>query len=395
VQDLRPTLRIHHVPVFVSDQDRSLAFFCDTLGFSLLTDHRSENGDRFVLVEPPDGNAALALLTPKSDSPARALIGGSRGTVLVTNDIEAVFRVWQDRGVPFLGNRPADEVWGGFTATFDDPDGNRFVLAAWDAVTREVEAQRAAALARREAEQRAAMEVTLAREVQARLFPRNVPHFESFDCAGKCLPARHVGGDYYDFLDLGNGRVGVVVADVSGKGIAAALMMANLQANVRSQAALAGDDLETAIKTVNSLFCDNSPDASFATLFFAVFHTRTGRLVYANCGHEAALLIRRQGAMERLASSSQVIGMFRNWSCAIEECCLEPGDILAIATDGIVEAANAGGEEFGERGLIEALAANANGDPRVMIDAILEEVRTFSRTGEQHDDITVVVARRS
>ena len=159
--------------------------------------------------------------------------------------------------------------------------------------------------------------------------------------------------------------------------------------------ALAGDDLETTMKTVNRLFCDNSPDASFATLFFGVFHTRTGRLSYANCGHEAALLIRRKGTIERLASSSQVIGMFRNWSCAIEECCLQPGDILAIATDGILEAANAGGEEFGERGLIEAVATNANGDPRVIIDAVLEEVRRFSCSGEQHDDITMVVARRA
>lgn len=394
VQTPAPTLRIHHIPIFVSDQDRSVAFYRDRLGFSVLTDYRFENGDRFILVKPPDGDTALALLTPRPGSSTRPLIGTSRGTVLVTNDIGATFSAWRDRGVAFLNPEPSSEVWGGVTAPFEDVDGNQFVLAAWDAVTREVEARLAAVAAARQVEQRAAMELALARDVQARLFPRGVPVSESFDGAGRCLQTRDVGGDYYDFLDLGDGRVGVVVGDVSGKGIAAALMMANLQANVRSQAATAGDDLDRAVRTINTLFFDNSPEASFATLFFAVFHSRTGRLTYVNCGHEAALVLRHDGAtVERLASSSRVIGLFRDAVCSVEESHLDPGDILAIATDGIVEAANAAGEEFGVQRFCEVVARNAGIGPGAMIDAVLEEIRGFSG-GEQRDDITMVVASR-
>ena len=138
---------------------------------------------------------------------------------------------------------PQPQLWGGTFATFTDIDGNVFELLGSDEISREIEAQRRAASERLETERRVAQELEIAKQVQARLFPQTAPSLQTLDYAGVCIQARHVGGDYYDFLSFGPGRVGLVLGDISGKGIAAALLMANLQANLRSQLAMAGDCL--------------------------------------------------------------------------------------------------------------------------------------------------------
>ena len=201
-----------------------------------------------------------------------------------------------------------------------------------------------------------------------------------------------MGGDYYDFLDLGRTRLGLVVGDTSGKGIGAALLMANLQANLRSQVAVASNRPEHFLRSVNQLFYDNTTDSAYATLFFAEYDDRARRLRYANCGHQTIFLLHRDNTLERLESTCTVLGLFREWSCAIEERRLSPGDVLVVYTDGITEAFNTEYEEFGEHRLIDVLTRNRHRSAREMLTAIVDEVLRFS-PHEQRDDITLIVAR--
>jgi serine phosphatase RsbU (regulator of sigma subunit) len=156
-------------------------------------------------------------------------------------------------------------------------------------------------------------------------------------------------------LDLGRGRLGLVIADIAGKGIAAALLMANLQANLRSQCAIASDQPQQFLRSVNQLFYENTADGDYATFFFAEYDDSTQRLRYANCGHLPPLLLRHDNTLERLDSTSTVLGLFEEWNCSIEEQQLLPGDTLALYTDGITESSNNAGEEFGQRRLVETL----------------------------------------
>src|SRR6202000_2360292 len=144
--------------------------------------------------------------------------------------------------------------------------------------------------------------------VQARLFPQTLPPLRSLDYAGICIQARHVGGDYYDFLALGQDRLGLLVGDISGKGIAAALLMANLQANLRSQFALAREEPQRFLASVNQLFFENTVDSAYATVFFAEYDDAARRLRYTNCGHLSALLLRRDGAAGGLRSAGAGLG---------------------------------------------------------------------------------------
>ena len=243
-----------------------------------------------------------------------------------------------------------------------------------------------------EAERRAAQEMAFATEVQARLFPQKFPPLATLEYAGHCLQARHVGGDYYDFLSLGSGRLGIVLADVAGKGISGALLMANLQANLRSQYAMALEDLPQLLRSVNQLFYENTSDSSYATLFFGDYQDSTRRLRYANCGHNPPILLRTGGSTERLVATTTVLGLFEAWDCFICEVQIAPGDVFVIYTDGITEATGRGGEEFGEKRLLDTIHANRYAPVPSILDAVLSDVQKFS-TGEQADDLTLVVAR--
>ena len=385
-----PYLRLLCINIFVRDQERSLRFFTDQLGFSLVVDESYESGGRWVAVAPPDGSTVLALVAPKRNSDEYKLIGRSRHAVLVTEDVMAKFDEWRKRGVRFH-HPPQTTLWGGIFTRFDDLDGNSFSLVGRDDFVREIEAQRRAAAQKLEAERRTARELEIAKQVQARLFPQTLPQLKTLEYAGACIQARDVGGDYYDFLDLSRGRLGLVIADTSGKGIGAALLMANLQANLRSQSAIALEQPQRFLRSVNQLFCENTTDSAYATLFFAEYDDQARGLLYANCGHHSAFLL-RDSKLEKLESTCTVLGLFREWDCSIEERQLFPGDILALYTDGVTEAFNDAGEEFGEQRLIEALRRNREQSPRALLARIVEEVRQFSPR-EQSDDITLIVAK--
>ena len=404
-------LRVHTVNIYVRDQERSLRFYLDQLGFNLAFDVRLQSGQRCVAVSPPDGTAVLTLLAPDPASEEFKLIGQPTHVVFVTDDVAAKYAEWRKRGVRFRhsprlrrvkyeqhsGERPLllgkrEPVWGGVFTCFEDLDRNTFELVSLDELTEAVEAQRQAAAEKAEAERRIAFELEIAREVQARLFPQTLPPARTLDYAGVCIQARQVGGDYYDFLNLGQGRLGLVLADISGKGIAAALLMANLQANLRSQCAIAVDDPQRLLESVNDLFFSSTTDSSYASLFFGEYDHHSQRLRYANCGHLSALVLRRERGLQHLDSTCTVIGLFKDWKCPIAECQLSAGDVLALYTDGITESFNAAGEEFGEHRLIEALHKHAELPAQELLSAVINQVHNFSRQ-EQYDDITLIVAK--
>ncbi|HEY6968096.1 MAG TPA: SpoIIE family protein phosphatase [Candidatus Angelobacter sp.] len=412
----QPYLGIQAVDVFVRDLDRSVEFYVNQLGFNLISDVILQSGVRRVGVAPPDGTAVLNLIAPAPESEEFKLIGRPTQVVFVTEDVAAKYSEWLKRGIRFRhtprlrrikytqqaaarlsetpGLAPGGPlpIWGGVFTRFEDLDRNSFALVSLDEVSRAIEAQRRAAAEKRELERRAAHELEIAKEVQLRLFPQTTPQIETLEYAGVCIQARPVGGDYYDFLSLGRDRLGLVLGDISGKGIAAALLMANLQANLRTQYAMALDDPPRFLQSVNQLFYENTPANAYASLFFGDYDDRTRRLNYANCGHLSALLLHNGNTLERLDSTCTVLGLFKDWTCSMAECQIQPGDTLALYTDGITESFNSAGEEYGEERLIDALRRHHGLPPQALLDSIVEEVRRFSPHG-QHDDITLIVAK--
>ena len=168
--------------------------------------------------------------------------------------------------------------------------------------------------------------------------------------------------------------------------------MANLQANLRSQYALAVEDLPRLLTSVNHLFYESTDDASYATLFFADYDDSTRNLRYANCGHWPGVLLRANGNAEWLRSTCTVMGMFETWQCKIAEVKLEPGDTLVFYTDGVTEASNSEEEEFGEARLLETVRRSSRLGVGELMRALVDAVQQFSG-GKQEDDITLVVAR--
>src|SRR6266576_2641331 len=387
-------LRVHAVNIYVRDQELSLRFYLDQLGFNLAFDVRLQSGERWVAVSPPDGTAVLNLVAPEPDSDENKLIGQPTSVVFVTEDVPATYNAWRKRGVrfrhvprlrrvkfeqpprdgraPSSGSGKGTPIWGGVFTRFEDIDRNSFALVSFDAMTEAVEAQRRSAAAKLEAERRVVHELEIAKQVQAKLFPQTLPPLRTLDYAGVCIQARQVGGDYYDFLNLGQERLGLVLGDISGKGIAGALLMANLQANLRSQCALAVDDLQRLLQSVNHLFCENTIDSAYATLFFAEYDDRAQRLRYVSWGHLPALLLRGDDVL-RLDSTCTVLGLFKEWDCSVAECRLLSNDTLALYTDGVTESTNAAGEEFGEQRLIEGLRRHRASPPRQMVEALVGE----------------------
>jgi serine phosphatase RsbU (regulator of sigma subunit) len=395
-----PYLRLGTITVFVRDQNQSLQFYLNQLGFRLAFDTLNESGDRWLAVSPTDGTAMLVLATPNPDSEEHKLIGRPTGIAFFTDDVLAKYSEWCDRGVRFH-HEPRPCGCGEISTTFEDVDGNSFTLAGLEQVTREVEAERRAHAQRLEAELHAAHELELARQVQTRLFPQIQPMAHTLEYAGTCIQARHLGGDYYDFLDLGRDRLGLVVADISGKGTAAALLMANLQAHLHNQVStywsrpytpFVLDQPERFLRSVNRLFYGNTTDEAYATMFFAEYDDKLRRLRYANCGHLAGILLRDDGGIDSLDSTCTAVGLFEEFNCVADERSLSPGDTLVLYTDGVTEAFNEEGEEFGQDRLIEILDVNREFPSHALLGSVVQEIRRFA-SPEQQDDITLVVAR--
>jgi sigma-B regulation protein RsbU (phosphoserine phosphatase) len=280
------------------------------------------------------------------------------------------------------------------------------VMTAWGSVDLAVEAMRrgacdfiqkpwdndrviAAIRKQTESERRRKSELEIAANVQQKLFPRSQRRLDTIDYAGQCVAAREIGGDYYDFLDVAENTVGFVLGDVSGKGVPAALLMANLQACFRSQDHAALMEPAHVLRTINRHFYESTAPERFATLFYGVYDDRTRRLRYVNCGHVAPLLRRASGAVERLEPTATMLGAFKEWSCTEESAVLEPGDRLVIYSDGVTEAGIDDGEEFGEDRLVLLLGRGPGKSAAWLVQSMVDDVAQFSGA-ERHDDVTVV-----
>lgn len=235
-------------------------------------------------------------------------------------------------------------------------------------------------------------ELKRAREIQQMLLPSKLPQPAGVQIAGAWQPAREVGGDYFDVIQLDEKRIGICVGDVAGKGITAALLMANLQASFRAFAT-ADASPQVVCTKLNKFLCANTAPGKFVTFFYAVLDTSERTLTYENAGHTPGLVLRSNGTTESLRGGGAVLGALPDWSYQDYVAKLQPGDKLLLSTDGITEAENAQLEEFGEERLVEAARAR-DGSALDIQRAIMQQVTTFC-SGNFRDDATLLVLRIS
>jgi serine phosphatase RsbU (regulator of sigma subunit) len=239
-------------------------------------------------------------------------------------------------------------------------------------------------------------DLRMAQRVQEYLFPRQAPVVCGANVAGRTLPARTVGGDLYDFFDLGQKQLGVLCADVSGKGVPAALMMANLQALAHANVGAFPDGSAQPpalfVQRLNEAFVGRFGNNRYATLFWAEYDTQTRILKYVNAGHEPPILIRPTGEIERLETSGFPIGMFRRAGYASTELPVEAGSRIVIFTDGLADAQTPSGEEFGHEGVIDCCRGPAGAlSAEQLVERLMQAADSWSAGAERFDDTTVVV----
>jgi len=235
-------------------------------------------------------------------------------------------------------------------------------------------------------------ELKRAREIQQMLLPSTLPQLAGVQIAGAWQPAREVGGDYFDVIQLDKNRLGICVGDVAGKGITAALLMANLQASFRAFATSEASPQLVCTK-LNKFLCANIASGKFVTFFYAVLDADARTLTYENAGHSPGLLLRSDGTTETLPGGGAVLGALPDWTYQDYTVQLRPGDQLLLSTDGITEAENTKLEEFGEDRLLEAARAR-HGSALEVQRAIMQQVTAFCG-GNFRDDATLLVLRIS
>jgi sigma-B regulation protein RsbU (phosphoserine phosphatase) len=245
-------------------------------------------------------------------------------------------------------------------------------------------------------------ELEIARQVQSQLFPRSAPDISGLRLYGVCKAARSVSGDYYDFLELGENRVGLVLGDVSGKGISAALVMAAIQSALRAQfyngysqaAHSESSQVSTAqiVARLNRQLYESTPAEKYVTFFYGVYDGTTRKLTYTNAGHLPPVLF-RNGEVVRLRTGGTVVGLFTSVRFEEEEIQLQPGDVLLAYTDGITEPENSYGEEFGEERVLEVAKRALAATPELLVDEIYRSVSDWTGSPELQDDMTLIVAK--
>jgi sigma-B regulation protein RsbU (phosphoserine phosphatase) len=245
-------------------------------------------------------------------------------------------------------------------------------------------------------------ELSIAHEVQQQLFPRSLPNLQGIEIEAICRPARVVSGDYYDFIRISPTRLAIALADISGKGISAALLMANVQAALRSdvlryrngQPGSHYEQIDTAeiVSHLNLHLFRNTSDERYATCFFGVYDSETRQLHYTNAGHLPPLYI-NGGNARRLETGGMVVGLFNDVPFQQGAVEIEHGGILVAYSDGLIEPENVYGEEFGTTRLIEVATRNKNASSHMIAEAMMHAAEEWSGTPEQADDMTVIVMR--
>ena len=253
----------------------------------------------------------------------------------------------------------------------------------------------AAALRSRDEEskrRRLERQLGLGRTIQEQLLPQSDPELPGYDIAGMNLPTETISGDYFDFLELPEGQLGIAVADVSGKGVPAALLAASLQGTLRSQVQNLYS-IATIMERANASLCRSTTHESYATLFYGVLQP-DGTITYVNAGHNPPFILRGDGGVEMLDAGGTVLGMFPDRSYDEGRATIHHGDYLVIYTDGLSEAFHAG-EEFGEKRIIETAQRVSGAPSRVMASVLITEANSFWGPQGSMDDMTVVVVRRT
>lgn len=274
---------------------------------------------------------------------------------------------------------------------------NDFVQKPWDnhRLLNTLEAQLARAEKAEQRQRQAQSELEIARNVQQKLLPQALRQVSGLEFSALCMPAREVGGDYYDFFEVGENRIAGVLADVSGKGVAAAMLMANLQACFRSQIDNGLREPTELLRSINRLFHASTPAEQYVTLFYFEYEMAPRRLRYVNCGHLAPALLRADGKMERLGATSTVLGLFPHCSCESGEVELRERDVLAIFTDGVSEFTGRNGDEFGEDRFIGLVQSARTLTPGAALRHIADQLAIERNGNDQFDDQTIVLLKPS
>jgi sigma-B regulation protein RsbU (phosphoserine phosphatase) len=245
--------------------------------------------------------------------------------------------------------------------------------------------------------QRLENELAIAQQVQLQLFPQELPRLPGLEVAAVCRAARVVSGDYYDFITVGPGRLGIAIADISGKGISAALLMASLQAALRSQVVLDGamsDNTAELVLRLNRHLFLNTSSERYATFFYATYDIQTRLLRYTNAGHLPPFLIAGE-EVRKLEEGGMVVGLFDDCRYEQGEVGVEPGSLLVAYSDGLVEPENVYGEQFGMQQLGAEILRHRHLEPQQLAETLVAAAEDWAGTQEQADDMTVIVARVS
>ncbi len=236
-------------------------------------------------------------------------------------------------------------------------------------------------------------EFKLAAQIQADLLPKESPNLPGYDIAGATFSAKAIGGDYFDFISLDERKIATCLGDVSGKGLTAALLMANLQASLRSQTYMGNSVRECIAKVNRHLFQSTSPE-KFATLFYGILDTTNHTFTYCNAGHEPPMLIGGNGKLSRLKEGGTVVGIIDGFAFQDAVVDLQPGDMLIAYSDGVTEAMNADKEQFGENRLLDLIKRNLDNSAKGLVEQIVKAIRTHAGEAPQYDDITALVVKR-
>ncbi len=236
-------------------------------------------------------------------------------------------------------------------------------------------------------------EVGLAAKIQLDLLPRNTMTLNGYDIAARTIPAESIGGDYYDFISKEDSTLAICLGDVSGKGLPASLLMANLQATLRGQTLVSQRPAECLNRSNRLLFQSTSPE-KFATLFYGVIDVNNHTLHYSNAGQEWPFLIGRDKSVQRLKTGGLMLGLIEQTTFEDEQLPFGPGDLLVVQSDGVSEAMNASQEQYSEERLQELLLTNKDLSSSAIIDVIVKEIRKHAGAHPQSDDITIMVIKR-
>lgn len=271
------------------------------------------------------------------------------------------------------------------------PTGNdRYVVVSITAEHRE-EIRRRLDGARGSSESmRIEAEMETARQIQAALLPKRLPDEPWLSVAAYSKPSLTVGGDFHDVIELDDDRVAVVIADASGKGLAAAMMITNIHGVIRSEIHHESD-IETTLCHVNDHLAEFSGSEKFATLFYGVLDRRSGVFEFANAGHDHPIVVRADGTSERLEIGGTVLGILPGAAFATARVTIAPGDLIFLYTDGVTETRNGADEEYGEERLLDILRRERDQAAQGVVDAVLADVVSFEAPGSLQDDRTLLV----